>query len=94
MTDSIPDAQLRFTVWRDAVLRDAAAERDHAGDVRGIRLAGDVAEDDLADIGRPDAGPRQHGFHGDAPELVGGDVRQCAERLGERSPHPGQDGQR
>ena len=40
---------------RDAVLRDAAAEGDHARDVRGVRLAGDVAEDDLADVRGPDA---------------------------------------
>jgi hypothetical protein len=76
----------------DPIRRDAAAQRDHSSDVRRLGRPGDVAEDDLAHVGRSEARPRQNRLDGDAAELVRRHVRECAERLGERRPHAGHDG--
>src|SRR5262249_39591109 len=66
------------------VLRDAADERDHPGDVGRVGWGGDVAEDGLVDAFRRHLGPPEGFLGGGLAEVLGGDVVEYAECLGER----------
>ena len=81
---SMPEAQLRWTVWAMRSCGTPARQGDDAGDVGGVGRRGDVAEDDLIDL----IGPQRRRVAAAPsaamrPSSWAGTAASGAERLGE-----------
>ncbi len=71
--------------------RNPGLQRDHAGDVRGVRGSADVADDHLVDRLRVDLGSFDRLAHGDPAELHGVHAVNRRERLDEGRARAGDD---